>query len=87
MSKIKQWIYDLKRLPNERRGLASGACSGGALAIALILYLIMKALGFNLHATSLIIFAAVAEGIASIVFFTWAQSAQNLKERGERSGN
>ena len=87
MSKIKQWLNELRRLPNLKRGLASGICSGGALALALFLYLIMKALGLNLHTTSLIIFAALAEGIASIVFFTWAQSAQNLKERGERSGS
>lgn len=78
--KVKKWTYDLKRLPNAKRGLASGACSSGALALAIVVYFITKALGCKLGTSWLIGFAAVAEGIATIVFFTWAKSAQSLKE-------
>lgn len=87
MSKVKQWVYDLKILPNDKRGLASGSCSSGALALALIIYFIGKSLGYKLGTSWLIGFAAAAEGVATIVFFTWAKSAQKLKEGGKRSGS
>lgn len=87
MSKVKQWIYDLRILPNDKRGLASGVCSSGALVLALIVYLITEALGSKLGTRWLIGFAAIAEMIATVVFFTWAKSAQNLKEREKRSGS
>ena len=87
MSKVKQWIYDLKILPNDKRGLASGACSSGALALAVIIYFIVEALGYKLGTSWLIGFAAIAEMIATVVFFTWAKSAQNLKGKEKRHGS
>ena len=86
MSKIKKWIYDRRILPNNKRGLASGACSSVALALAVIVYLIAEALGSKLGTRWLIGFVAIAEMIATAVFFTWAKSAQNLKEKEKRSG-
>ena len=55
MSKVKQWIYDIRILPNDKRGLASGAYSSGALALALIVYLIAEALGHTTREMELII--------------------------------
>ncbi len=78
--KIKKRIYDLKRLPNTRRGLASGSCSSGALGAALIAYYSFEALGNGLNIIYLIVFAALAEGVATFVFLTWAKAALKLKE-------
>ncbi|NGX37729.1 MAG: hypothetical protein K1000chlam2_00891 [Chlamydiae bacterium] len=85
--KVKKWTYDLRRLPNAKRGLASGACSSGALALAIIVYFIAKAMGYKLGTNCLIGFAAIAEMIAAIVFFTWAKAAFKLKEEEKRYGS
>lgn len=81
MSKVKQWINDLKILPNEKRGLASGACSSIAMAAALIFYLITETLGYKWSTPWFIGLVIGTEGVATIVFFTWAKAAAKLKEK------
>ena len=44
-------------------------------------------MGFKLGTTWLIGFAAVAEGVATLVFVTWAKSAVNLEEKEKGCGS
>lgn len=78
--KIKKWIYNLKRLPNTKRGLASGACSAIAMITALTVYVISEILGHKWSTTWFIILVIGAEGVATIAFVTWSKAALRLNE-------
>jgi len=76
--KIKKWIYDLKRLPNKKRGFASALCDVALMLFAVVIYRIAKLLGYELSINWLIGFLVAAKILATPLFFAWAQFAMNL---------
>lgn len=85
--KIKKWIYDLRRLPNIKSSITFDSCSSAAIGAVLISYLISEAIGFKLSRTLFLDLVMFAEGIATILFFTWARIALRLKVRGGMHGS
>ena len=83
MSQSKQWAYTIKRLPNKKRGTASGICNAGAIAVSMIAYLSLFLLGHELHIVWFFVMTAILEGIATIVFFKWVGHAAKLAKNDE----
>ncbi len=78
---IQKWVYDLKRLPNTRRGLAL-AYVAQLLYLLFMLYFSLSIWPWLTGNEIVHSYCWVAEGVAIVVFFTWAR--YTLKFKGER---
>ncbi len=77
--KQETWAYKLKRVPNTRRGTASGLSSVICLALFTLIVFALAASGFEITLYQGMIGAVGAEAVATGLFFLWANAASRLK--------
>jgi hypothetical protein len=71
--KIKKWIFNLKRLPNTKKGMSSALCDAVLVVCAVMVYFTAKAMGYKLGTNWLIGFVVGAKLLATL---RWSQTSR-----------
>ena len=79
--KIKKWIFQLKRLPNTKKGTSSALCDAVLVVFAVMTYFTAKAMGYKLGTNWLIGFVVGAKLLATPLFFAWTKFAMDLEKK------
>lgn len=66
-------------MPNTRKGMASGLCSFVCMILLLIAYLLAFLFGFEVSMHWMVTGILGAEGLATVMFFKWAELAKKLE--------